>query len=59
MSILSDGNIWSFLSSIPWWAWIPIVAASVLQIIRMQQSHRERLAMIQRGVHPSSPQEHK
>lgn len=61
MLILSDGNIWNFLSGIPWWAWISILAivgASVQQIMRMQQSHRERLAMIQRGLDPGK-HEHK
>jgi len=60
MMILADSNVWTFLSSIPWWAWISIIVVIGMiaqQIIRMQQTHRERLAMIQRGIHPGSQKE--
>jgi len=60
MTILADANLWSFLSSIPWWAWVSIIVVigmTVQQIMRMQHAHRERLAMIQRGINPSAHQE--
>lgn len=55
MMILADSNVWTFLSGIPWWAWISIIVVAgvtVRQIMRMQQAHRERLAMIQQGMNP-------
>ena len=60
MMILADGNVWTFLSSIPWWAWISIIVVVgmiVQQIMRMQNAHRERLAMIQQGLHPGKREE--
>jgi len=54
--MLGDGDtFWTFLSSIPWWAWFPILAivGGVVQtIVRSSQRHKERMAMIQRGMHP-------
>jgi hypothetical protein len=45
----------SFCESIPWYAWIPIVAiicGTVVKVINMQHRHVERLAMIQHGMDP-------
>jgi hypothetical protein len=56
--MLANDNLWTFLSSIPWWSWIPIVAivgGVVQSIIGMNQKHRERLEMIQRGMDPRKP----
>jgi hypothetical protein len=52
----------SILASIPWFAWIAIVAiicGSVTQIIAMSHRHRERMMMIQAGMRPDdSPDPH-
>jgi hypothetical protein len=45
----------SILASIPWFAWIAIVAilcGTVSKVIAMSHRHRERMAMIQAGMHP-------
>jgi len=45
----------SFCESIPWFAWIPIVAiisGSVVKVVAMQHCHAERMAMIQAGMNP-------
>jgi hypothetical protein len=44
-----------FLSSLPWWAWIGLVAiisGGVSGIVSMVLQHRERMAMIRMGMHP-------
>jgi hypothetical protein len=46
---------------IPWFAWIPIIAIvggvisnTVTSVAKMTYRHRERMAMIQMGMHPDS-----
>ncbi len=55
----------SSLAYIPWFAWIPIVAivcGTVSGIMKMSMCHKERMAMIQQGMHPDAvkakPQEY-
>jgi hypothetical protein len=43
------------LGSIPWYAWVAIVAiifGSVTKMIAMSHAHAERMAMIQAGMNP-------
>ncbi len=45
------------LHSIPWWAWIAIVAivsSSVSEILKASFRHTERIAMIRMGMHPDA-----
>jgi hypothetical protein len=45
----------SILSSIPWFAWIAIVAivCSTIQCLaKTSMRHKERIAMIRMGMHP-------
>lgn len=52
-------TFWTFLRSIPWWAWIPIVAivGGILQgTVKMSHRHRERMEMIRQGINPDAPQ---
>ena len=56
--MLATDNFWSFLSGIPWFTWIPIVAivGGITQSIIVQnQKHRERLEMIRQGMDPRKP----
>jgi hypothetical protein len=56
-AIVVEGNMMSVL---PWFAWIAIVAilsGTVSNIITAMIKHRERLAMIQMGMHPDYPPE--
>ena len=42
-------------NSIPWFAWIPIVAivcTTVQCVAKSAMRHRERIAMIRMGMHP-------
>jgi hypothetical protein len=56
MCPLAEGdNVWTFLMSIPWWVWLPIVAiiaGLIRQAISMSQKHQERLEMIRHGMNP-------
>jgi hypothetical protein len=48
------------LSSMPWYAWVAIVgiAGSMLMgALHAILNHRERLAMIQQGMHPDAPRD--
>jgi hypothetical protein len=52
-------------SVIPWFAWIPIVAivggvtsSTIISVARMTYRHRERMAMIQMGIHPDRERVH-
>lgn len=48
----------SILESIPWYAWIAIVAivcGTVSKVIAMSHRHRERMMMIQVGMRPDEP----
>jgi hypothetical protein len=50
----------SVLNTLPWFAWIPIVAivcGTFDGIIKRSIRHRERMAMIQNGFHPDAPTE--
>lgn len=58
-------SVISSLAFIPWFGWIAIVAiisGTVSGIMKMSMCHRERMAMIQQGMHPDSvtakPQEY-
>ncbi len=50
----------SILTSIPWFAWIPIVAiicGAIGGIVKSVQVHDERMAMIRMGMHPDQKTE--
>ncbi|WP_169973125.1 hypothetical protein [Tautonia rosea] len=50
-------SVWTAIGSIPWFAWIAIVAilsGSVAGIFNSWFRHRERMAMIHQGMHPDS-----
>jgi hypothetical protein len=49
------------LSFIPWFAWIPIIAivggigsGTITTLVKLSQTHRERMEMIRRGMHPDA-----
>lgn len=53
---------WSFFHTIPWFAWIPILAivggitsGTVTKLIELHHRHKERMAMIRVGMHPDLP----
>ena len=53
---------WSFLQSIPWFAWIPILAilggitsGTITKLVELGLRHKERMTMIQAGMHPDLP----
>jgi len=48
----------TIIESLPWFAWIPIVAivcGTASGIVKMWITHKERVAMIQQGMHPDVP----
>ena len=50
-------SIVNILASIPWFAWIPIVAiicGTIGGVVKSISTHRERMAMIRMGIHPDS-----
>lgn len=50
-------HVTQFLTSIPWFAWIAIVAivcGAVTKIVAMRQEHVERMAQIQQGYAPDT-----
>jgi hypothetical protein len=50
----------SVLNAMPWFAWIAIVAivcGTIGDLLKRSISHRERMAMIQRGINPDAPTE--
>ena len=50
----------SILNTLPWFAWIAIVAivcGTIDGIIKRSIKHRERMAMIQHGMNPDAPTE--
>lgn len=52
-------NPFELLASLPWFAWIAIVAiisGSITTIFTTWFKHRERMAMIQQGMNPDSPE---
>jgi heme exporter protein D len=49
----------SILSALPWFAWIAIVAivtSMITGVIQALIQHRERMAMIEHGIHQDAPQ---
>ena len=45
------------LTSIPWWAWISIVAivsGAISGMLRQHHKHLERMEMIRQGINPDS-----
>ena len=55
MMMAAAGNAWTFLSTIPWWAWIPILAVvggTVRSIFAINHKHKERMEMIRNGMDP-------
>jgi len=45
----------TIIETIPWFAWIPIVAivcGTITGIVKMILTHNERVAMIRQGMHP-------
>lgn len=45
----------SILATIPWFAWIPIVAiicGTIGGVVKSLTTHRERMTMIRMGIHP-------
>jgi hypothetical protein len=60
MSDMSD--VFQFLETIPWFAWIPIIAivggitsGTMTKFVEIRHRHVERMAMIQQGMHPDAP----
>jgi len=50
-------TFWTFMRSIPWWAWIPIVAilgGTMQGLVKMSHRHRERMEMIRQGIKPDA-----
>lgn len=50
----------TILSTIPWFAWIPIVAiicGSINGVVSTLAKHNERMAMIRMGMHPDTRME--
>jgi hypothetical protein len=50
----------SILNALPWFAWIAIVAivsGTIGDLLKRSIQHRERMAMIQRGINPDAPTE--
>jgi hypothetical protein len=46
------------IATLPWFAWIAIVAivgGTVSSLVKTWILHRERMAMIERGLHPDEP----
>ncbi len=57
--LLAEKGVFDFLSAIPWWAWIPIVAiifGGLGQCVVAWTKHRERMAMISMGMNPDAPE---
>lgn len=50
----------SSINAIPWFAWVAIIAivtGAASSIVAMLIKHRERMAMIERGMNPDDPGE--
>jgi len=48
----------TIIETIPWYAWIAIVAiicGTISGIVHRIYTHKERVAMIQQGMHPDAP----
>jgi hypothetical protein len=51
-------SVVTILNSLPWYAWIPIVAiicGTIAGGCKASITHRERMAMIKQGMHPDAP----
>ena len=51
-------SFWNFLSHIPWFAWIPILAiifGTIKGLVSMSHRHQERMEMIRQGMDPRDP----
>ncbi len=52
----SESRFLQILDSIPWYGWVAIVAivfGSIQAMVKMNLRHKERMAMIQRGLDPN------
>ena len=50
----------TIINALPWFAWIAIVAivcGTIDGVVKRSIKHRERMAMIQHGIHPDAPTE--
>lgn len=50
------GAMLAFLNSLPWYAWVTIVAilaGAFQKIVRSIHQHEERMEMIKQGIDPS------
>lgn len=48
----------TLVTTIPWFAWIPIVAiisGTIGGVVKSLTTHKERMAMIRMGIHPDAP----
>ncbi len=53
-------HVMPILNSIPWFAWIPIVAiicGTIGGVVKSITVHKERMAMIRMGMHPDAKSE--
>lgn len=51
-------DLFTFLGLIPWFGWVAIVAiisGAITTTVTHGRVHRERMAMIQAGMHPDDP----
>jgi hypothetical protein len=51
-------SVVSIIETMPWFAWIPIVAiicGTIGGLVKTSITHRERMAMIRQGIHPDAP----
>ncbi len=58
VALLAQQSTVFFPSGLPWFAWIAIVAivcGAVSTLVQNLIRHRERMAMIQMGIHPDRP----
>jgi hypothetical protein len=52
-----SSDLFTWVSAIPWYAWIPIVAivcGCITGIIKLRYQHKERIEMIRQGIHPDA-----
>ncbi len=53
-------SVVTLLNALPWFAWIAIaaiVSGTIDGTVKRTIKHRERMAMIQRGINPDAPTE--
>ncbi len=53
-------SVTTILETIPWFAWIPIVAiicGTISGVVTSMHRHAERMAMIRMGMHPDAKSE--